>query len=145
MANQTPLQVNQFQVEAGFSRIGFTRVLLPRIEREVVRYREGSSKDQSARLLPGLLTFGECRLERGVVPADNEFFQWMQTVHIGVAERRDIVVRLLDDQFNPVASWQLHNCFPVLLEWSLLDAQSSSVLIESLHLAVEGVQVQIGN
>jgi phage tail-like protein len=69
----------------------------------------------------------------------------MQTVHIGVAERRDIVVRLLDEQFNPVAAWQLRNTFPVALEWSALDGQSSHVLIETLRLAVEGVQVQIGN
>ena len=145
MANATPLQVNQFQVEAGFSRIGFTRVLLPRIEREVVRYREGSSKADSVHLMPGLVRFGECTLERGLVEADNDFFRWMQTVHIGQAERRDVLVRLLDAQFNPVASWLLRNCFPVALEWSVLDAQSGAVLIESLRLAVEEVQVLIGN
>jgi phage tail-like protein len=145
MATQTPLQVNQFQVEAGFSRIGFSRVLLPRIERDVVRYREGSSKADSVHLIPGLVRFGECTLERGLVAADNDFFTWMQTVHIGLAERRDVAVRLLDAQFNPVASWLLRNCFPVALEWSVLDAQSSTVLIESLRLAVEDVQVQIGN
>jgi phage tail-like protein len=138
-----PMQVNRFQVDAGFSRVGFTRVLLPRIERDVVRYREGASKDDAVRLLPGLLKYGECTLERGLVAADNEFFKWMQTVQIGVAERRDITVRLLDEQFNPVAAWQLRNTFPVLLEWSMLDAHSSTVLIETLRLAVEGVQVQI--
>lgn len=144
MAAQQPLHVSQFQVDAGFSRIGFTRVQLPRIEREVVRYREGASRDAAVRLLPGLARFGECTLERGLVAADNEFFQWMQTVHIGEAERRDVVVKLLDAQFNPVAVWQLRNTFPVALEWSVFDAQSSSVMIETLRLAVEGVQVQIG-
>jgi len=142
MAAQSPLQVNQFQVEAGMARIGFSRVLLPRMERDVLRYREGSSKADSVHLIPGLLRFGECTLERGLVPADDDFFKWMQTVHIGQAERRDVVVRLLDAQFNPVVSWLLRNCFPVALEWSVLDAQSSSVLIESLCLAVEEVQVQ---
>jgi phage tail-like protein len=145
MATQSPLQVNQFQVDAGFSRIGFSRVLLPRIERDVVRYREGSSKADSVHLLPGLVRFGECTLERGLVAADDDFFKWMQTVHIGLAERRDVVVRLLDAQFNPVASWLLRNCFPVALEWSVLDAQSSNVLIECLRLAVEDVRVEIGN
>ena len=144
MPAQQPLHVSNFQVEAGFTRIGFTRVTLPRIEREVVRYREGASRDGAVHLLPGLTTFGECTLERGMVPADNEFFQWLQTVQVGVAERRDVVVRLLDAQFNPVAVWQLRNTFPVALDWSVLDGQSSNVMIETLRLAVEGVQLQIG-
>ena len=142
MAAPQPLHVSQFQVEAGFSRVGFTRVQLPRIEREVVRYREGASLDAAVRLLPGLARFGECTLERGVVAADNEFFQWMQTVNVGAAERRDVVVRLLDAKFDPVAVWTLRNAFPVALDWSVLDAQSSSVMIETLRLAVESVQLK---
>ena len=31
-----------FIVEAGFTRIGFARVQLPRMERDVIRYREGA-------------------------------------------------------------------------------------------------------
>jgi phage tail-like protein len=142
MSAPNPQPANQFQVDAGFSRVGFSRVLLPRLERDLIRYREGASKDDSVRVLPGLLRFGECVLERGVVAADNEFFQWMQTVHIGVAERRDITVRLLDAQFQPVLAWRLRNTFPVVLEWSMLDAQNSSVLIETLRLAVEGVTLE---
>jgi hypothetical protein len=38
--------------------------------------------------------------------------------------------------------WRLHNTFPAGLEWSVLDAQSSSILIETLHLAVEAVSVE---
>jgi phage tail-like protein len=141
MAAPQPLHVCQFQVDAGFTRIGFTRVQLPRIEREVVRYREGASLESAVRLLPGLARFGECTLERGMVAADNEFFHWMQAVNIGAAERRDVAVRLLDAQFNPVAVWHLRNAFPVALDWSVLDAQSSQVMIETLRLAVEIVQV----
>jgi phage tail-like protein len=141
MATHHPLTVNQFQVEAGFNRVGFARVLLPRLERDVIRYREGGDRVDSVRQLPGLLKLGDCVLERGVLAADNEFFVWMQQVHIGVAERRDVVVRLLDAQFQPTVSWVLRNAFPVALEWSMLDAQNSGVLIESLRLAVEGVDV----
>jgi phage tail-like protein len=142
MATPQPLHVFQFQVDAGFSNIGFMRVQLPRIERDVVRYRDGASRDGAVRLLPGLTRFGECTLERGVVPADNQFFQWMQSGSLGAIERRDVLVRLLDAQFQPVAVWRLRNAFPVALEWSVLDARSSEVLIETLRLAVEGVDVE---
>jgi phage tail-like protein len=131
-----------FSVDAGFTRVGFTRVQLPRMERDVIRYREGSDRVDTVRLLPGLLRLGECVLERGVTTADNEFFRWMNAASAGPAERRDIRVSLLDAQHQPTLSWRLRNTFPVLLEWSVLDAQSSSVLIETLRLAVETMDVE---
>jgi len=131
-----------FRVDAGFSRIGFTRVLLPRMERDVIRYREGSYPDEFVRELPGLLRLTECVLERGVMPMDDQFFQWLNTVRFGTAERRDLTVALLNEQHEPTTVWRLHNTFPVKLEWSVLDALTSSVLIETLHLSVESMDLQ---
>ena len=134
-----PQPAFHFQVEAGFTRIGFTRVQLPRLERELIRYREGADRVDTERLLPGLLKIGECVLERGVVAADNAFFAWL---NIASFERRDVIVRLLDESLQPVLAWRLRNAFPVGLEWSMLDARTSAVLIETLRLAVEGLEVE---
>jgi phage tail-like protein len=142
MPAQTPHPSHHFRVEAGFTRIGFTRVHLPRLARDVIRYREGSDPSDSVRLLPGLLSYGECVLERGVIPPDNEFFRWLNEARVGQAERRDVTVSLLNASHEPVMVWRLHNTFPAGLEWSVLDAQSSSILIETLHLAVEAVSVE---
>lgn len=141
MPAQHPHQSFHFLVQAGFSRIGFTHVQLPRLERDVIRYREGSDPVDSVRQLPGLLRVGDCVLQRGVVPADHDFFQWLNTVHFGTAERRDITVSLLDEQHQPTLTWRLRNTFPVALEWSPLEAQASAVLIETLRLSVEAVDV----
>ncbi len=142
MSAHQPHQSFHFLVEAGFSRIGFTHVQLPRMERDVIRYREGSEPVDSVRQLPGLLHLGDCLLQRGVIPPDNEFFHWMNTVHFGLAERRDIVVNLLNEQHQPTMTWRLRNTFPVGLEWSPLDAQCSGVLIETLRLSVESMDLQ---
>jgi phage tail-like protein len=142
MAAQYPHPAFHFLVEAGFSRVGFARVLLPRLEREVIRYREGGSPEGTSLTMPGLLKMGDCVLERGVVPADNEFFQWLNTALVGMVERRDVVIKLLDAQHQPVMTWHLRNCFPSVLDWSVLDAQQSSVLIETLHLVAQSVQVE---
>lgn len=136
-----PHPAHHFSVESGLTRIGFARVLLPRLERDVIRYREGSDPVETVRLLPGLLRVGECVLERGVVPGDNEFFAWLDTAHVGTVERRDVVVKLLDEQHAPAMVWRLRRCFPVGLDWSPLDALHSQVLIETLRLAVESVEV----
>lgn len=142
MAVNNPHPACNFQVEAGFSRIGFARVQLPALEREIIRYREGTDREETVRLVPGLLHVGECVLERGVVPPDNEFFQWLGAMGGGKPERRDVTVRLLDAAHAPVMVWKLRNAFPCGLEWSLLDARNSEVVIESLRLAVEGVEVE---
>ena len=94
------------------------------------------------RKLPGLLTVGDCVLERGVVPADTDFFRWLSTANVGTVERRDIVVKLLDASHQPVLVWQLRNAFPVALEWSVLDAQQGAVLVERLRITVESMDVQ---
>lgn len=142
MATAYPQPAFQFQVEAGFARLGFARVQLPRMERDVIRYREGSDPSEAPRQLPGLLRLGECVLERAVLPGDNDFFAWMSTAQAGSVERRDVIVRLLDAAQQPVRAWKLRNAFPVALEWSVLDAEQSCVLIETLRLAVEAMAVE---
>lgn len=142
MAVPYPQPAFHFQVEAGFSRIGFARVRLPRLEREVLRYRDGASKEETALAMPGLLKLGECVLERGVVPADNEFFQWLNTAITGTVERRDVLIKLLDAQHAPSMVWRLRSAFPSALDWSMLDAQQGSVLIETLHLVAQSVSVE---
>lgn len=142
MSSHNPHQSFHFLVEAGFSRVGFAHVQLPRMERDVIRYREGADPVDAVRLLPGLLRLGDCVLQRGVVPPDNEFFQWMNTVRFGQAERRDLTVQLLNESHQPTMIWRLRNTFPVGLEWSALDAQSSGILIETLRISVEAMDIE---
>lgn len=142
MNSNNPHPGFNFQVDAGFTRIGFSRVQLPVLERDVIRYRDGSDRLETVRLLPGLLRTGECTLERGVVPPDDEFFLWMNTIGGGNVERRDVTVRLLNQAHEPVLVWKLRNCFPCALQWSMLDAQHGTVLVETLRLAVEGLDVE---
>lgn len=142
MTAHPPRLACHFLVEAGFARVGFTRVLLPRMERDVIRYREGSDPVETARLLPGPLRLGDCVLERGVVPPDLDFFHWISSGGFGQAERRDLVVKLLNESHEPTLVWRLRNAFPMALDWSPLDAQGTGVLIESLRLAVESVTIE---
>ncbi|HLP31187.1 MAG TPA: phage tail protein, partial [Geothrix sp.] len=142
MAAHSPHLACHFLVEAGFARIGFTRVQLPRMERDVIRYREGSDPVETARLLPGPLRLGECLLERGVIPPDQDFFRWISAGSFGQAERRDLVVKLLNADHEPTLTWRLRDAFPVALDWSPLEAQGGGVLIESLRLAVGAMTVE---
>lgn len=143
MANSDPQPAFAFEVAIdGFARVGFARVHLPGMERDAIRFREGSDPATTLHQLPGLLRLGECVLERAVLHGDNDFFDWMSRTQAGGPERRNVAVRLLDEAHQPVRVWKLSNAFPVALAWSPLDAERSSVLIETLRLAVDGMTVE---
>jgi phage tail-like protein len=139
MATVLPSPAHSFQVDAGFARMGFERVHLPVLERDVVRYRDGNDKSGTVHKLPGLLQVGDAVLERGVVPSDTDLFRWL--VDTGGSLRRDVVVTLLDASHVPVLRWTLRQAFPVELEWSVLDGAHSTVLVERLRLAVDAVDL----
>ncbi|MBA3598340.1 MAG: phage tail protein [Methylibium sp.] len=143
MAASDPQPAFAFRVEIdGFAEAAFARVQLPRLERDAIRYRSGNDPGEAPRLLPGLLRLGECVLERAVLPGENDFFNWMSTAQGGAQARRNVAITLLDEKGQPVRLWKLRNAIPVALAWSPLDASVSSVLVETLHLAVEAVTVE---
>ena len=140
MSAPHPYPAHAFRVEIdGLITVAFNRVLLPTLERDVIRHRDGSDLVDVAHKLPGLLTVGDCVLEHGTVPTDTSFFQWVTGAS---ASRRNVSITLLDASHSPVLRWLLHDTFAIGLEWSPLDAQHSSALIERLRLAVERVDLQ---
>lgn len=142
MSNSYPMPAYHFAVEWGGTRIGFTEVSGLNMTHEVVDYREGSSKVDSSSKIPGLTKFENIVLKRGIVKGDNEFFNWMRTKQNLQVERRDIVVKLLDETHTPVMIWKVKNAFPVKYTGPHLQANSSDVAIETIEIAHEGLEVE---
>src|ERR1041385_8832850 len=111
-----PLPKFHFEVEWGGTRLGFTEVSGLSFETEVIEYREGNSKMYNSIKQPGRTKYSNIILKRGVVLHDNEFFTyWQSTLRFlesGSQFRRDIVIKLLDDEHKPVLVWTLHNAWP---------------------------------
>jgi phage tail-like protein len=133
---------NHFTVEWGGARIGFTEVSGLSMELDVVPYRDGSSPDSAATLLPGQKLFAPVVLKRGLVPGDNSFFEWINGAQFSQVERRDVTIQLLNERHEPVIVWRLVRAFPSRLDYSPLSALGSEVAIESLTLVHEGFNVQ---
>lgn len=131
-----------FAVEWGGTRLGCTRVSGLEIAYDVVSYREGSSKSYGDRSLPGRPHYANLVLERGVVPGDNEFFEWMNTVSLGTVKRRDVSVSLLNEEHEPVVVWAVKDAWPVRLTGPTLDARGREVATETLELAHDGYAVR---
>jgi phage tail-like protein len=139
---QYPLPSFHFKVDWGGTRIGFSEVSGLTVETNVIEYREGASPDYSVIKIPGLRKYSNIVLRRGMIKGDNDFFNWWNSQKAGTAERRDVVISILDEEHKPVAIWKARNVFPVKIEWSPLNAASNEILIESMEITHEGLTLE---
>ncbi|MFA5354094.1 MAG: phage tail protein [Thermodesulfovibrionales bacterium] len=143
MANY-PLPVFHFQVQWGGTNLGFTEVSGLTMEHQVVEYRDGLSPEYSALKMPGIPKHANITLKRGIVAKDNEFFQWLSSTKLNKAERRDLIISLLNEKHEPVITWKAVNAFPVKVEGPGLKATGNEVAIESIEIAHEGLNIENG-
>ncbi len=106
-------------------------------EVDVIEYREG--QDRAVRKLPGLAKFSGITLKRGVTQSD-ELEAWHRSILSGQADRRNGAIVLLDDQRNEVVRWNFFGAFPRKIEGPELKAHGNEVAIETIELAVEGLE-----
>jgi len=140
--NNYPLSTYHFQVDWGGSRLGFTEVSGLDITVDVIEYREGHSPVYSTTKMPGMIHYSNIVLKRGMMLRDASFFDWLNTIQLNRVERRDITITMLNEEHEPVMSWRAINAFPVKLEGPVLNAMKSSVAIETLEIAHEGLSMQ---
>lgn len=142
MATTYPLPVFHFQVEWGGSRIGFTEVSGLNIEVQPIEYREGNSNEYNVTKMPGMPKFGNITLKRGMIKMDNEFHLWLSTIKKEKVERRDVVVKLLDEEHQPVKVWNIKSAWPCKVEGPGLKSTGNEVAIESIELCHEGLTAE---
>ena len=140
-----PLPKFHFEVNWGGTRMGFTEVSGLDFETEVIEYREGNSKTYNKTKQPGLTKYSNVTLKRGVFLGDFEFFElWRKTIFFqeGAAKfRRDVAIRLLDEEHKPIITWVLSNAWPSKIQFSDLNADGNEVLIETMELVNEGISI----
>ena len=139
---QYPLPVFHFTVEWGGTRVGFSEVTGLTQENQAIEYRDGSFREYSSIKMPGLRKFNNITLKRGIVKGDNKFFQWLSTVKLNTVERRNLTIKLLNEDHQPVMVWNVMNAFPVKVEGPQLKATGNEVAIESIEIAHEGLELQ---
>jgi phage tail-like protein len=140
MANY-PLPKFHFLVQWGGERIGFTEVTGLDIQVEAIEYREGSSPEYSKIKMPGMQKFSNITLKRGSMLGDSDFYKWINTTSLNTAERRDIIISLLNEMHAPVITWKAKNAFAVKVQASDLKSDGNEVAIETLELAHEGLNI----
>ena len=144
MANEYPLPKFHFQVEWEGSTIGFTEVSGLDMEREVIEYRDGSSKEYSKLKMPGLTKFSNITLKRGSFQKNNQSYDWWSSNLLSTVNRKDITSTLLNEEHEPIITWNVKNAWPSKIQSTDLKADDNSIAIETMEIVHEGITVANG-
>lgn len=139
MALEYPLPRFHYQVDWGGVKISFTEVTGMDQQVEVIEYRHSDSKDFSKIKMPGMRKFSNITLKRGKFEGDFDYNNWLDSIaNDRTGQRRDVVVRLMNEKHEPVAVWKAARCFPVKVTAPDLKSDANEVAIETMEIAHEG-------
>ncbi len=143
-----PLPVYNFTVEIDGEVIAFAEVSGLEIAYDTITYKE-SKTDQpgtgpNIMHMPGQGTPVNVSLNKGYVLTKNMpvFFNWISSIRLNVVQKKDLVVRLRDEQGNAVVSWTVLNAFPTKLTAPSFNADSNEVAIEALDLMADSLTME---
>lgn len=143
MPDEAPYRNFNFRVEiVGLAEAQFSEVVIPDTRIEVVEYREGADGPSASRKLPGRSKTGNVVLRRGI---DQQFalWNWFRAVRDGDLDRRDVLVVLLDAERREVRRWTILRAWPAAYAFSTLEGRGNEVVVETLELACESVDVEV--
>jgi phage tail-like protein len=142
MPDQAPYRNFNFRVEIdGLPETQFREVVLPTTRIQVVEYREGADTTAGTRKLPGRYETGSVVLRRGI-DLDLALWEWFRATRDGDLDRRDVLIVLLDSGRRDVRRWRVQGAWPEAYAWSTLHGHGNEVVIETLELACERVDVE---
>lgn len=142
-AHPDPLEGSSFVVDLGAGDdTSIARVDLPVAVLDEVAHRSGNEKTTEPRKQPGLASYSHLVLHRGLTTNLDLWNWWEQARGGDPAVDRDVRVRLLDATAQPVLAWRFRNAFPAVYRLSPLDASSSDVVVETVELAFDTMDVE---
>jgi len=110
---------------------------------QVVEYRSGNDKDNSVHKVPSTTEYTNLILRRGVLGALDWYDWWNQVRNGDQGAVRNVVIQLQDEaRTGPVLTWKFLHARPVGHQYSPLIGQGPDVLIESLEIAFERVEIE---
>jgi phage tail-like protein len=122
---------------------GFSEASNLTFDVEPVEYREGTDP-LYPRKLSGMRKFSDITLKKGYTQ-DDDLYVWYATALNGPVERRNGSIILQDEQQVDQIRWNFNEGWISKYERSALNASSNEVLIESVQICVERIEVEFLN
>jgi phage tail-like protein len=135
---------NRFYVEVGATKgtsdfqAVFSEVSGLQVEMQTTDFEEGG-ENNFVHKLPGRMKVSNVTLKRGLVRS-NEFLRWlMNAALVKPMDRRNVSIVLFDQAGHTVMRWNFLRAFPVKWVGPQFTADSTTIAIESVELAHEGL------
>src|ERR1044071_311772 len=85
-------------------------------EVKVLEYRHSGSNEFSVIKMPGMKKYSDVTMKKGVLKADNKFWEWFNEIKMNTIKRKTVTISLLDEAGNPTMVWTLQNAFPMKIQ-----------------------------
>lgn len=130
-----------FSVDFDGAEYAFKEVSGLEVELEVEEIKGGGNNLFNHRV-PSRTKYNNLILKRGAVPNGSNLHSWIensvQNNSSGVVDVKNIWVSLLDEVTGaPTTSWVVVNAYPIKWKYSDLNAEDSSLAIETIEFAYE--------
>nr|VFK36487.1 MAG: conserved hypothetical phage tail region protein [Candidatus Kentron sp. SD]VFK39159.1 MAG: conserved hypothetical phage tail region protein [Candidatus Kentron sp. SD]VFK77809.1 MAG: conserved hypothetical phage tail region protein [Candidatus Kentron sp. SD] len=147
MKTAYPLPVYNYKVEIGGENVAFSEVSGLDITYETITHKESPGDDQTGlqvKHMPGQGTPANLTLKKGVVRGKSvsTLYKWISSIRLNQIDKKDVVIRLCDEEGKAVISWKVINAFPTVLEAPTFDASENEVAVESMELMADDVKIE---
>ncbi|HAA22783.1 MAG TPA: phage tail protein [Cytophagales bacterium] len=138
-----PLPKFRFVVDWGDqTNISFQEISGIDTETQIIEYRESNSKIFSTVKMPGIVKSSNVTMKRGIFVNDFRFWNWYNKIKMNTIERIKVVIKLLDQEGNPIMTWELSNAWPTKISATDLKSDGNEVAIDTIEIAHEGLSLQ---
>jgi len=141
-----PLPVYNFRVEIDGNTVGFSEVSGLNIAYETMTYTESGTGVGGPRIMymPGKPKVTTLTMKKGVVTGVSvaTLYSWINSIALNRVVKKDIVIRLCDENGAAVVSWKVVNAFPTQLDAPAFTASSNDVAVESMSLTADNIIVE---
>jgi phage tail-like protein len=105
---------------------------------ETEDYKE-SGENRFRHRLPTSISFSKLELKRGFVPKDSDLGKWVkdtiETDFSSPIQPKDITVKLLDEDGQPLMAWSFYNAWPVKWDISKFNSKENEVAVETIQFS----------
>jgi len=111
---------------------------------EVMQVKEGGLNTHVWQL-PVRATHSNITLKHGAIYAYDDLWDWHYSWVKGQGKRKDGLIVLNNNSGKPAKIWKFKRGIPMKWSGPSLNANQNSVAVESLEIAHEGLEMQLGN
>lgn len=143
-----PLPVYNYRIEIGADAVAFSEVSGLSRSYETTTYKESpvESGVPGPRVMhmPAQQPAATVTLKKGILHGTSvaTLYDWINSTQLNRTEKKDIYVRLCDENGDPVISWKIANAFPTKLDAPTFDTNSNDVAVESMELTADLVTME---